>query len=103
MATLAPFEHNSSGQKCIERINRQFYPAGTSPPAHFSRRGTLWTPLAKEFGLAGSKRKTFSAVVPEPWNIVPAEVRSVPTFLAFKKGSANWPDVPTGASHFGGA
>lgn len=45
---------------------------GISHFIHTGRRGILRTPSAKEFWLAGSRRKALSAVAPTPWNIPPS-------------------------------
>lgn len=50
----------------------------TSPPN--GKEGMLWMPSVKEFQLAESRRRAFSALAPALWNIFPSEVRLAPTF-----------------------
>lgn len=55
-----------------------------------SRKGLLWIPLAKEFLLAGSRRRAFSSVAPILWNILVLERRSTSTPLSFWKSLKAW-------------
>lgn len=47
--------------------------------------GMLQTPSVREFWLAVSRRRAFSARAPILWNIVPPEMRSILIFLTFQK------------------
>lgn len=70
------------------------------------KKGYTADSIGKEFQLAGSRRKTFSAVTLTIWNIVPLKVRSASTLLAFRKtlktSSGNWLGGANGVSYFEG-
>lgn len=49
----------------------------------FGRIGVLWVTLAKEFWLAEPRKMNFSVMMPNLWHIIPFEVTSTRTLLAF--------------------
>lgn len=71
------------------------------PHLHGAGGRACWrTPPVKEFWLAGSKRRVFSAMVPAVWNIVtPHVARSWPSKRAWKPGFAKWPGSLIGTYH----
>lgn len=60
---------------------------------HSIREGMLQTPLAKEFQLVWSRKRTFSAISPALWNFLPPEMRqalsSWPSGTVSRPGFAN--------------
>lgn len=68
----------------VQAISGTVSPYVCANPTHVSRRGILQ--ISWKFWLIGSRKRNISAL----WKIVPLEMRSTPTLLAFLKGSKTW-------------
>lgn len=64
-----------------------------------NRLGMLQIPSTKEYRLLGIRKGTFSAVATALWDILPLEIRMVPTVLAFCKALKMWLVLGPGASN----
>lgn len=71
-------------------LGNHLTPMGLAHPTCTNKGGILPIWLVKEFWLAGSSRRVFSAGIPALWNILTSEARLASSLLTFHKSLKIW-------------